>query len=90
MDIRFSLNENNEKDKLIIDMLAGEYSPTQAVKAILYKVALNGGLWSKTYQNGNYCTEENKSENKSTPILSENRSISSKDVQEWQNFFDEE
>ena len=90
MDIRFSLNENNEKDKLIIDMLSEEYSPTQSVKAILYKVALNGGLWSKVYQNGNYCIEESKSENKSTPILFDNRSISAKDVQEWQNFFDEE
>lgn len=40
MEIRFKLNEDNEKDKLIIDMLENQYlSPTQVIKSILYSIA---------------------------------------------------
>lgn len=37
MEIRFKLNPKNEKDKAIIELLGGEYSPTQTIKSLLYK-----------------------------------------------------
>lgn len=42
MEIRFKLNPNNDKDKIIINVLAGEYSPADTIKNILYKMALDG------------------------------------------------
>ena len=42
MEIRFKLNEKNEKDKVIIDILNGEYSPSETIKAILYKMGTSG------------------------------------------------
>ena len=42
MEIRFKLNENNDKDKIIIDMLNQEYSATDYIKALLFKIAVNG------------------------------------------------
>ena len=42
MEIRFKLNPKNEKDKMIMDVLGGEYSPTDTIKNILYKIG-NGG-----------------------------------------------
>ena len=42
MEIRFKLNPNNDKDKIIINVLAGEYSPAETIKNILYKMALDG------------------------------------------------
>lgn len=42
MEIRFKLNPNNDKDKIIINILAGEYSPADTIKNILYKIALDG------------------------------------------------
>lgn len=42
MEIRIKLNPDNEKDKLIIDMLKGEYiTPSQFIKNMLYKIASN-------------------------------------------------
>ena len=42
MEIRIKLNPDNEKDKLIIEMLKGEYiTPSQFIKNILYKIAFN-------------------------------------------------
>ncbi len=41
MEIRFKLNEDNEKDKEIIKMLESEYlQPTQVIKSILYSLAI--------------------------------------------------
>ena len=42
MEIRFKLNPKNEKDKVIMDVLAGEYSPTDTIKNILYKIGTGG------------------------------------------------
>lgn len=42
MEIRFKLNENNYKDKIIIDMLNQEYSATDYIKSLLFKMAVNG------------------------------------------------
>lgn len=40
MEIRFKLNEDNEKDKIIIEMLENQYlTPTQVIKSILYSMA---------------------------------------------------
>lgn len=42
MEIRIKLNPDNEKDKLIIEMLKGEYiTPSQFIKNMLYKIAFN-------------------------------------------------
>ena len=42
MEIRIKLNPDNEKDKLIIEMLKGEYiTPSQFIKNVLYKIASN-------------------------------------------------
>ena len=45
MEIRFKLNPKNEKDKAIIELLGGEYSPTETIKSLLYKVATGGLQW---------------------------------------------
>lgn len=42
MEVRFKLNPNNDKDKIIINVLAGEYSPAETIKNMLYKMALSG------------------------------------------------
>lgn len=42
MEIRFKLNPKNEKDKVIMDVLSGEYSPSETIKNILYKMGTNG------------------------------------------------
>lgn len=42
MEIRFKLNPKNDKDKVIIDVLSREYSPTETIKNILYKMGTNG------------------------------------------------
>lgn len=42
MEIRFKLNPNNDKDKIIINVLAGEYSPAETIKNMLYKMGLSG------------------------------------------------
>lgn len=42
MEIRFKLNPKNEKDKMIMDVLGGEYSPTDTIKKILYKIGTGG------------------------------------------------
>ena len=42
MEIRFKLNPKNEKDKVIINVLSGEYSPSETIKNILYKMGTNG------------------------------------------------
>lgn len=39
MEIRFKLNENNEKDKMIISLLNQEYSAADTIKSLLYKIA---------------------------------------------------
>ncbi|WP_302654083.1 hypothetical protein [uncultured Clostridium sp.] len=41
MEIRFRLNPNNRKDKMIIDFLECEYSASEAIKALIYKMATN-------------------------------------------------
>lgn len=38
MEIRFNSNPKNEKDKVIIDVLSGEYSASETVKNILNKI----------------------------------------------------
>lgn len=48
MEIRFKLNPNNDKDKIIINVLAGEYSPADTIKNILYKMALDGNRGHST------------------------------------------
>lgn len=42
MEIRFKLNPKNEKDQVIINVLSGEYSPSETIKNILYKMGTNG------------------------------------------------
>lgn len=40
MEIRFRLNSKNDKDKRIINFLSAEYSPTDTIKSLLYKLAV--------------------------------------------------
>lgn len=42
IEIRFKLNPKNEKDKAIIELLSGEYSSTETIKSLLYKMASSG------------------------------------------------
>lgn len=37
MEVRFRLNPNNEKDKIIIGVLIGEYSPSDTIKIFYIK-----------------------------------------------------
>lgn len=41
LEIRFRLTEKNEKDKIIMQMLENEYNVNEAIKGILYKLALS-------------------------------------------------
>lgn len=43
MKIYLTLNEEKEKDKLIIDYLNNQYSKSGAIKAMLYQIATNAG-----------------------------------------------
>lgn len=43
MKIYLTLNEEKEKDKLIIDYLNNQYSKSGAIKAMLYQIATNTG-----------------------------------------------
>lgn len=43
MKIYLTLNEEKEKDKLIIDYLNAQYSKSGAIKAMLYQIATNAG-----------------------------------------------
>lgn len=63
MEIRFKLNPKNEKDKVIIDVLSGEYSPTDTIKNILYKIGA-GGCGGITVAFGGSITNVNISSNK--------------------------
>lgn len=70
MEIRFKLNPKNEKDKVIMDVLAGEYSPTDTIKNILYKIG-TGGYGGITVSFGGSVTNVNINSNKQyTPIES--------------------
>lgn len=70
MEIRFKLNPKNEKDKVIMDVLAGEYSPTDTIKNILYKIG-TGGYGGITVSFGGSITNININSNKQcTPIKS--------------------
>jgi hypothetical protein len=53
MEIRFKLNPKNEKDKRIIELLGGEYSPAETIKSLLYKMAI-GGLQGISLSFGGY------------------------------------
>ena len=70
MEIRFKLNPKNEKDKVIMDVLAGEYSPTDTIKNVLYKIG-SGGYGGITVSFGGSITNLNINSNKQyTPIES--------------------
>lgn len=61
MEIRFKLNPKNEKDQVIIKVLQGEYSPSETIKNILYKMGTNGVEGQQVS-----CVGENNSVNIST------------------------
>ena len=70
MEIRFKLNPKNEKDKVIMDVLAGEYSPTDTIKNILYKIG-TGGYGGITVSFGGSVANLNIKSNKQyTPLES--------------------
>lgn len=58
MEIRSKLNPNNEKDRIIIDVLQGEYSPSDTIRNILYKIGRRGIIGSEMSLVGSF--EENK------------------------------
>lgn len=58
MEIRFKLNPKNEKDKAIIELLGGEYSPTETIKSLLYKMA-TGGIQGISLSFGGYVNTVN-------------------------------
>ena len=60
MEIRFKLNPKNEKDKRIIELLGGEYSPAETIKSLLYKMAI-GGLQGISLSFGGYVNNVNVS-----------------------------
>ena len=51
---------SNEKDKYIIDMLCGEYNPSDFIKSILYKMA-TGGVQGVSVSFGGYVNNVNVS-----------------------------
>lgn len=57
MEIRFKLNQENEKDKVILEFLSKEYAPSITIKNILYKMALDG-------VEGNVMEVKNKAESR--------------------------
>ena len=63
MEIRFKLNPKNERDKVIMDVLGGEYSPTDTIKNILYKIG-TGGYGGITVALGGSITNVNINSNK--------------------------
>lgn len=44
MRVNFTLNENNNKDKAIIDFLERKYNATYYIKNLLYDVALGNSI----------------------------------------------
>lgn len=44
MRVNFTLNENNSKDKAIIDFLERKYNATYYIKNLLYDVALGNSI----------------------------------------------
>lgn len=44
MRVNFTLNENNNKDKVIIDFLEKKYNATYYIKNLLYDVALGNSI----------------------------------------------
>lgn len=40
-EVRFKLNEKNEKDAIIINLFKNEYNPNEVIKGVLYKIALS-------------------------------------------------
>lgn len=73
MEIRFKLNPKNEKDKVILDVLSGEYSPSETIKNILYKMGLEGVERQRT----STYVQHNQYD------LCNNRLCNTKDVKEW-------
>lgn len=69
MKIYLTLNEEKEKDKLIIDYLNAQYSKTCTIKDILYQKAINTGnklLFTSVVNDGNSHQEASKSSNNVT------------------------
>ena len=44
MRVNFTLNENNNKDKVIIDFLENKYNATYYIKNLLYDMALGNSI----------------------------------------------
>lgn len=69
MEIRFKLNPKNEKDKVIIDVLSGEYSPAETIKNIMYKMATNGGEGQRRFNGGQIYLNNGFPKTDSTPQI---------------------
>ena len=41
LEVRFRLTEKNEKDKIIMKLFENEYNVNEAIKGILYKIAIS-------------------------------------------------
>lgn len=53
MEIRFKLNAKNAKDKIMMDFLRSEYSATEYIKSVIYKLSLSGYQGNLMMFNGN-------------------------------------
>lgn len=80
MKIYLTLNEEKEKDKLIIDYLNTQYSKTGTIKDMLYQKAITTGnipVVASGVNNGNNQQEASKSSNN---IINTNMAKNSKKV----------
>lgn len=70
-EIRFRLNSNSEKDKIIMGFLDGEYSPTETIKALVYKMAVGANKGTSLAFWGNVNTVNVLDNQKLSPNIDE-------------------
>ena len=68
MEIRIRLNEEKEKDKIIIEFLERQYSSNEYIKSLLYNMALSSVNTTNMYNMGEVRTNM-ETKNKSTDIV---------------------
>ena len=68
MEIRIRLNEEKEKDKIIIEFLERQYSSNEYIKSLLYNMALSSVNTTNMHNMGEVRTNM-ETKNKSTNIV---------------------
>lgn len=75
MEVRFRLNNNNIKDKVIIDFLGGEYSPAETIKALMYKMATGNTKGTALSFWGNVSTVNVAGKSETLPLNDDNSNL---------------